>query len=175
MPITIPTQQTAEVPTSQAPEGLPVKISRKPLMAAEEAVIRKKIRDLEDILNEAEIVQGVNHKASNKQAIQAEKQRLEHILLTRSVQEATGNDRLAIEREVKALQEDLQKGMPSWNEFMNTTRKHGMNYVKLRNWILKCESDPERRRKIERWKYLKRRLDPTDPDASNTMQLFPDR
>jgi hypothetical protein len=150
------------------------KVMSRHLSMQEEQVMKKRLRLLEDMRDDVEIMQGVNYEAKDPAKLDAEIARLKQSLSTKSVQAATGAERDSVLREISSLEEDLKKGMPKWDIYANTRRRDGMAYVKLKNQIMKWESDPERKRKVARWKYLRRRLDPSDPDIANTMHLFPE-
>jgi len=154
--------------TQKSQTGGPVK----PLSLKEEQVLEKQRDDLQDILDETEIVQGVKNEVKNPEAVKKEIQRLEQTL-KHKVQPAVGNERIQIERQLKALTLDLQKGMPTWNEYVNTKKRDGMRFTHLKRLIMKWETDPVRRQKVATWKNLRRRLDPSDPQIADMMYLFP--
>lgn len=142
------------------------------LSLKEEEVLKKRKALLEDIRDGREIVQGVSYESKNPKQIEDEISAIDKELQFRSVKAAVGNERAEVVRELKILEEDLRKGMPSWDIFVNTKKRDGTSFLKLRNWIIKNETDPLRRSKIKRWKFLRRRLDPTDPYVADTMFLF---
>jgi len=147
-------------------------ISTQSLSLKEEEALKKRKALLEDIRDEREIVQGVSYETKDAKKIEDEIAAIDKELHFRSVKAATGNDRAEVVRELKILEEDLRKGMPSWEIFVNAKKRDGVSYLKVRNWIMKAESDPIRRKKVVRWKFLRRRLDPTDPFIADTMFLF---
>ena len=142
------------------------------LSLKEEEVLKKRKALLEDIRDGREIVQGVSYESKNPKQIEDEISAIDKELQFRSVKAAVGNERAEVVRELKILEEDLRKGMPSWDTFVNTKKRDGTSFLKLRNWIIKNETDPLRRSKVKRWKFLRRRLDPTDPYVADTMFLF---
>jgi hypothetical protein len=149
-------------------------VQRSVLSRQEEDAVRKRLDLLKDMRDGKEIRQGLNFETKGSpEQLDAEIKDLEHQLDTRTVQMATGAKRSQIESEIKQLTEVLQKDMPTWLEYSSLQRKHGMNFVRLRNQIMKWETDPVRRARVARWKHLRRQLNPQDPDAANTMQLFP--
>ena len=145
------------------------------LSHGEEKSLDHQISDLENQVKGSEIVQGLNHEVRDKGAVERRIAELKRIRETRSVTRATGREAEAIEREVASLTEKLQVGMPTWKDYSFLKRKDGMNYIQLRNWIVKSELDETRKSMIARWKYLKRRLDPDDPHAASMMNLFPQK
>lgn len=142
------------------------------LSLKEEEVLKKRLALLEDIRDGKEIVQGVSYESKNPKQLEDEMLAIKKELEFRSVKSATGTDRADVLRELKILEEDLRKGIPSWDVYVNTKRRDGISFLKLRNWIMKCETDPVRRSKVKRWKFLRRRLDPQDPFIADTMFLF---
>jgi len=148
-------------------------MSRPSLSHGEEQALDRQIGDLQKQVDSVEIDQGLNHQAPNRVNTQRRIQELRRIRETRSVREAVGREREQVEREIKSLTEELQKGMPNWKEYAFTRKKDGPVYNQLKQWIIKSETDPVRRQRIQRWKHLKRRLDPKDPYIASTTRLFP--
>ena len=142
------------------------------LSLKEEEILKKRRALLEDIRDGREIVQGVSYESKNPKQVEEEIEAITKELQFRSVKAAVGSDRQEVVKELKILEEDLRKQMPSWEIFVNTKKRDGTAFLKLRNWIMKNETDPVRRSKIKRWKFLRRRLDPTDPYIADTMFLF---
>lgn len=142
------------------------------LSLKEEEVLKKRLALLEDIRDGREIVQGVNYDSKDPKQIESEIAQIRRELEFRSVKAAVGTDRDSVLRELKILESDLRKDMPSWDFYTNTKRRDGIAYLKLKNTITKWETDPVRKAKIKRWKFLRRRLDPTDKQIADTMFLF---
>jgi hypothetical protein len=142
------------------------------LSLKEEDVLRKRLSMLKDIKDGKEIVQGVTYESKDPKKLDDDIAAIEHELSLRSVRPAVGNERQEVLREIRIVEEDLRKGMPSWEQYANTKRRDGMPYIKIVNWIKKSETDPVRKAKIKRWKFLRRRLDPKDPFIADTMHLF---
>lgn len=153
-------------------EGTKVAANR-PLTLAEERALDQQIQEAEDQLDEVERKQGINYTTENREATENKLRELRKVRASRAVVEASGREREKIEAEANAIRSELQKDMPSWAEYSMTTRKDGPKYIRLKNLIVKWELDPVRRQKVSRWKYLRRRLDPSDPQIANTMYLFP--
>lgn len=153
--------------------NLPEAQVQKSLSLAEEKALNEKINYLEDVRDGVEIkdAQGVTHEVKDPKALEENIRRLKSIRDTQSVEMATGSERVALEKEEALLRERLDPGM-SWDEYMNTKRRDGMRFIKLVNKIQQWNSDAQRQSDIKRWKYIRRRLDPQDPNASNTMNLF---
>ena len=147
--------------------------SRQDLSHSEEQSLDRTIGDLNKQIDKTEISQGLNHAAPNKENVQKRIAELRRIRETRSVRKAVGREREQVEMEIKKLTEELQKGMPTWKEYSFTRKKDGPVYNQLKQWIIGSETNPLRKQRIARWKYLKRRLDPTDPYIASTTRLFP--
>jgi len=143
------------------------------LSHSEEESLDRQIGDLQKQVDEKEIEQGLNHQAPNKVNVQRRISELRRIRETRSVREAVGREREQVEMELQSLTVELQKGMPTWKEYAFTRKKDGPVYNQLKQWIIKAETDLIRRQRIVRWKYLRRRIDPTDPYIASTTRLFP--
>lgn len=148
------------------------KIGTQSLSLWEEERLKKRLALLEDMRDGKEIVQGVAYDPRNPKKLDEEIESIKKELDMRSVKAAVGSDRQEVVRELKSLEEDLRKNMPTWDHYVGTRRRDGIAYVKLVNSIIQNESDPIRRKKIHRWKFLRRRLDPTNPYIANTMYLF---
>ena len=152
-------------PTAPAP--------RKTLSHGEEVALDRQIGDLQKQVDGQEIEQGLNHQAPNRANVQKRIGELKRIRETRSVRQAVGSERDQIEMQLRKLTAELQVGMPTWAEYAYTRKKNGPIYDQIKQWIIRSESDPVRRNKIAQWKYLRRRLDPTDPYIASTKRLFP--
>ncbi len=148
--------------------------NRTSLSLAEENSFDRQIEDLEKQVSGAEIQQGLNHQAPNRANVQKRIEELRRIRETRSVRAAVGREREEVEMEIQSIKDELQKGMPTFKEYSFTRKKDGPFYNALKQWIVRSEQNPVRRQQIARWKYLKRRIDPTDPYIANTTNLFPD-
>lgn len=152
----------------------PVKLqSAKILSANEEKAINEKIGQLREIQNEKEVVQGVNFESSDPKAIDAKIAELEKIKREQGVPALSGKEKDRVVSELAMLEQDLQKDMPTWDEYVGLTPKAGPRYTSLVRKIYNWEKDPVRRQKIQRWKTLRRVLTPDDPTAASTMYLFP--
>jgi len=85
---------------------------------------------------------------------------------------------LTLEKEGENIRNNLRKGwdgvpgIPTWNEYQ-IHPKAGMEFINMRDSIVKWERSPLRQRMVKRWKNIQRMLHPDDPSASNTMKLFP--
>lgn len=151
------------------------KVPVKPLGFMEDKSLRERKGVLEDMRDNVEVTQGVQHEVSNKKAITEELGRIEKTLANHSVAEMdlSKDERSQIEKEEEALRVDLQKDMPTWTEYSTLTPKHGARYQLLVQKIGKWNVDHTRRSKIMRWKTLRRLLDPHNPKADSTIFLFP--
>lgn len=147
--------------------------SSKILSPGEEKAIDKKINELKDIRDGVELMQGVNYETKDKAGVIKEIGKLESERSSHSLLELSDTDRIRALKELKVLQDDLQKGMPTWDQYVSLTPKHGPRYTALVRQIVLWESDPIRRQKVQRWKTLRRLVDPQDEQAANVMYLFP--
>jgi len=147
--------------------------TRPGLSLGEEQSLDRQIGDLEKQVDGKEIAQGLKHEAPNRANTQKRIAELRRIRETRSVRKAVGPERDSVEMELNKLTTELQVGMPTWKEYAFTRKKDGPVYNQLKQWIIRAETNPERRQRIVRWKYLRRRLDPSDPYISSTTRLFP--
>jgi hypothetical protein len=147
----------------------------KHLSYAEEQTLKQKIQQLEDARDGVEVkgAQGVVNQAKDKKIVSANLDRLKKIQEAQAVQRADGVERAELEKEEKILRDRLDPGM-TWDQYSTTQRKHGMRYQKLVGQIQKWNSDQKYQADVARWKYIRRRLDPDDPNISNTMHLFHD-
>ena len=147
--------------------------SAKTLSSNEERGINDRIKQLEEIKNEGEIVQGVNYESKDPKAIEAKIAELEKIKREQGAPPLSLKERDRVTHEIKMLTEDLQKDMPTWDDYVGLTPKSGSKYSSLVRKIYNWERDPVRRQKVQRWKMLRRALEPEDPTFSSTMHLFP--
>lgn len=142
------------------------------LSYGEEKDLDKRIQDVRDSLGGKEVMQGVNMNAPNVQLARKKLQQLEAIKTSQGVGELSDKEKTKIEEEEKLLREDLQKGMPSWDEYERSRPKDGPRHHRLVDWIVRSDADPVRQQKIRRWKTLRRYLDPHNSRAAHTENLF---
>lgn len=147
--------------------------SAKVLTAQEEKNLDSQIESLKNFRDEKEIMQGVTFEASDPEVLDAQIKELERIKRSHGVTPLTAVDRTRALNELKMLEEDLRKDMPTWDEYVSLTPKHGARYTALVRKIVRWEQDAIRRQKIQRWKQLRRLVEPDDPLAASTMYLFP--
>lgn len=145
----------------------------KHLSFAEEQSLNQKIQNLEDAKDGVELknAQGVTTETKDPKAINAQLAHLKKIKEAQTVERAVGAERDKLEKEEALLRARLDPKM-SWDEYSMTQRKHGMRYQRLVQQIGKWNSDQQYQTDMKRWKYVRRRLDPDDPNVSNVMHLF---
>ncbi len=152
----------------------PIKLgSAKVLSGNEEKAINQRIDQLKEIVNEKEIVQGVNFEAQDVKPIEKQIADLEKIKREQGVPALSAKEKDRVFNEERMLREDLQKDMPTWDEYVGLTPKSGARYSTLVRKIYNWERDPVRRQKVQRWKMLRRMMEPEDPQFASTMYLFP--
>lgn len=144
------------------------------LSYGEQKNLEAKIQELEDAQGGKELVQGVNMSSPNIQKNRREIQRLRSILATRGVGEVSAKEKSDAEKEEAILREKLQKGMPSWDRYQQSRPKDGPRHDKIVNWIVEADADVNRRQMIDRWKTLRRIINPHDPKAAHVNNLFPE-
>lgn len=147
--------------------------SAKVLTPQEERSIDQNIASLTELKDEKEIVQGVNYEAKDVESIDRRIKELQRLKQMHGVPIISPKERERVQKELTLLEDDLRKDMPSWEVYVGLTPKDGARYTSLVRKIVKWESDPVRRQKVQRWKTLRRLLEPEDPTASSTMYLFP--
>lgn len=147
--------------------------TKKVLSLAEEAKLDESLDYLKSVREgeEAGGIQGVNHQVQDRKALEARIAELERVKESMGAQEVTGTEREAFLKEQKSLEEKLNPGM-TWEEYSKTKPQDGIRYRNLVHQIGRWNSDQNRHRLIERWRYVSRSLNPTDPEATNTMRLF---
>jgi hypothetical protein len=146
----------------------------KTLSYGEEKALRERIQDLKDAQGGKELVQGVNMSSPNLARNRAELQRLQNILNSQGVSQLSKKELDEAEKEEKVLRDDLQKGMPSWDRYVQSRPKDGPRHDKIVEWIVDSDADPIRQQKVKRWKSLRRHINPNDPKFSHTNRLFPE-
>lgn len=152
----------------------PVKLqSAKVLSSQEEKNIDQRIDSLKEIREGKEVVQGLNYEIKDTAAIDQRIAELERVKSMHGAPEISPKERDRAVAELKLLEEDLRKDMPTWDEYVSLTPKSGSRYTRLVQKIFKWETNPVRRQKIQRWKTLRRLLDREDPTAASTVHLFP--
>lgn len=147
--------------------------SSKILSHTEEKKLDEQIESLKDIRDEKELMQGVSFEARDRSAVEARIRELEQVKATNGAPELSAAERDKALKELKALEEDLQRDMPTWDEYNTLNPKHGARYTSLVKKIVKWGDDVVRRNKIVRWKMLRRVLDPHDETADQILYLFP--
>lgn len=140
---------------------------------AEEKALDKQLEGLKDIRDEKELMQGVSYEARDRGAVEAKIKELEQIKATHGAPELSAVERDRAFKELKGLEDDLHQGMPTWDEYISLTPKHGARYTALVKKIVQWEGDAVRRQKIARWRTLRRVLDPNDDQADAMLYLFP--
>jgi len=154
----------------------PVKLqSTKILSPHEEKAIAENIEHLKEVRDEKEIVQGVTLENRDPAEIDRKIAELERIKRAHSAPILSPKERERAIREMDMLTDDLRRDMPTWDEYVGLTPKHGARYTSLVRKIVQWEADPVRRQKVERWKTLRRLIEPEDPQYSNTTYLFPQK
>lgn len=147
--------------------------SAKVLTAQEEKNIDQRIEALKNVRDEKEVIQGVNFESPDQAAVEQQIAELEKIKQTHGVPQLSAVERQRAVKEIELLEADLRKDMPTWDEYVGLTPKHGARYTKLVRKIVEWEKNPIRRQKVQRWKTLRRLIEPEDPLAASTMYLFP--
>lgn len=148
-------------------------IQGRALSVAEERNIDSQMQETQDTIDGVEIAHGVDRIALDKKKLREKLAYLRRVKETRGIRRVEGRERAAVEAEEKVLRLDLQKGMPTWKIYSRTKRQDGPTYVKLVDWILKSEQDPRRRRNIQRWRSLRRMLEPENVRFASVIFLFP--
>lgn len=152
----------------------PVKLQSANILSANaEKAIEQKIEQLKELRDEKEIVQGVNFEAKDPKAIERKIAELEKVKREQGVPQISSKERDRAVAEIKLLQDDLRQDMPTWDEYVGLTPKAGARYTSLVQKIVKWEQDPIRKQKVQRWKTLRRILEPDNPMASSMTYLFP--
>lgn len=142
------------------------------LSIGEEKAIDKAVNDLKDIRDEVEIAQGVNFEAKNKGDINKKIADLERIKRNHSVPQLSDGERQKALTELRDLEVDLRRDMPTWRNYERSRPQDGAAHHAMVRLIVKWEGDALRRAKVQRWKTLRRLTNPDDPQASNVMYLF---
>lgn len=140
----------------------------RPLSTKEEKVLDDKIKSLKDMRDGVEIEQGVSFEVKNKAALDQEISKMENIRQMNSISEVGEAEKGKYMREVKLLEEDLQRGAPTWEQYERSRPHDGPSHNAIVNWIVATQADKVRNQKVQRWKTLRRLLGL----PSNTMFLF---
>lgn len=146
----------------------------------EEQSIKERIQDIDDALlgREHPSAQGVNFSSPNAGLARRKKQELESILKSQGVRDISAKEHDEMEKECRMIEEKIQTfpnhKMPTWDQYIGSNPKGGFRHDKLVEWCGWFNSNPQIRQLVQRWKSLKRHLEPHDPRASHMNRLFPE-
>lgn len=142
-----------------------------PLSYAEEQLLKKEKRMLEDVQDEVEIRQGLKHELQDEASVQDRLKKINE-QLERSAEPVSGAERGTLEKREKFLRENLQKRNPTWDQYTRLRPTDGIRYTELVEQIRKNNEDQAYQVRVAEWKGLRRQLDPDNPRASDTRYLM---
>lgn len=110
--------------------------------------------------------------AIDSSIVQKNLNRTEEMLARDEALIAKGRDKDKLQREAKALEEELRQNMISHNEAWPTR----MGTIEAERAIQKqMRFETQYGEKARRWQNIQRRLEPNDPDAGNLDRIRPSR
>lgn len=149
---------------------------RKTLSFNEEKDINSKIEYLEDVKDGVEIQQGVKPEVKDTKMLEAKLKHLKVIKEKYGVTRVEGRERIQAEKEVQKLEDRMKTfwggRFPTFKEHWIKPKDGGIGYIRYVEQIRKNNASPEYNGLVTRWKTLKRMINPEDPHASNTLQLY---
>lgn len=149
--------------------------NEKVLSYAEEQAADKRIKDLETELMGKEVQQGLSFQPKDIQTIEKWLAHYKKMKANMGATKFEGKDRTQAEIEMRRIIQAIEKKwnghIPSYQELWINQRA-GIQYLQLvQNWI-RLNVDREYGELVKRWKYLRRRMEPDDPNADNVLHLF---
>jgi hypothetical protein len=150
--------------------------ARKTLSYKEEKDVDEKIDYLSDVLEGVETQQGVKHEIKDTKMVEDKLKQLKRVKEQFGVTRLEGSERAAAEKEIQRLEDRMGQfwggRFPTYSEHWMKPKDGGIRYLRYVEAIRKSNSSREYAGLIARWKTLKRSMDPSDPNASNTLQLY---
>lgn len=141
-----------------------------------ERTISQKVKQLEDDIKGKEIQQGVKIEPRDIRVLEQKLRGMRETLKQGAASRLEGRERQQAEMEIKRLEEAMKKfwggRFPSQEEHWITPKAGGIRYRNYVNKITQINSSKQYAELIRRWKHLRRRLEPSDPDISNTLHLM---
>lgn len=149
--------------------------NEKVLSYAEEKSMSDRIRDFESELSGKEVQQGLSYQPKDVQAVEKWLNHYKKMKSTMGAQRFEGKERADAEMELKRIEQQIARKwngrIPSYQELWITHRA-GAQYLDLVQTWVRLNKDREYGAFISRWKYLRRRREPEDPNADNVLHLF---
>lgn len=145
------------------------------LSFAEERSLREKEKWLDGVYKKKEVSQGVTHDPKDLSRVKSKLDSVRSQLKFAPVR-AEGKERLQIEIEVKRIEQRMAQfwggSFPTWEEHWIKPKDGGIRYNKYRDKIVEVNKSAEYANLHRRWKFLRRRLEPQDPNISNSLHLY---
>lgn len=154
----------------------PFRSAKRVLSWKEEDFLNQRAKDLEHSLHSKELQQGVNFEHRDKALLEKKLSELKSIKNRYGATRLDGQDRVKAEMELKRLETAIAQKwggrVPTYQEYWVTPKLGGIRYMTLVNKIAKLNADPEYSAYVQRWKYVRRRMEPEDRLIDSTLHLF---
>lgn len=148
----------------------------KVLSYAEEKAMNDRIKDLENEFMGKEIQQGLSFQPRDIQTVEKWLNHYKQMKSSMGAQRYEGKERLQAEIELRRIDQAVTQKwggrIPSYQELWVTPKSGGIQYLNLVQMWVKLNADREYSELIRRWRYLRRRMEPSDPNADNILHLF---
>lgn len=145
------------------------------LSFSEERALREKEQYLDSVYKKKEIAQGVTHDPKDLNRIRT---KLEGVRdqLRFAPERAEGHERVKIEAEIKRVEDEMAKfwggTFPTWEEHWINPKSGGIRYNVYRDRIVQVNKSKEYADLFRRWQFLRRRLEPQDPNIASSLHLY---
>lgn len=142
----------------------------------EETALAEEEKRLQDIKDGVELRQGVKFEAEDLGALERRLKQIKEMRATRGVSSAklSEAEKNYLEKRERMLREHLQSMHPTFKDHQYARPSDGPKYSRIVQQELRNMMDPEFQAMIRDWKDCRRRLNPDDPTAADTRNLYPD-
>lgn len=155
--------------------GMAPRLSNRVLSYAEDKYLAEKEKQMEQDLSRKEISQGVNWEPRDEKLLTKKLADVKAIRSKFATERLEGKDRARAEKEISLIEQAIAKKwggrIPSHTEYWMRPKEGGIRYLNLVDSIVRNNSDREYAGLIQRWKFLRRSLEPNDRRIDNTMHL----
>jgi hypothetical protein len=147
------------VPPKRQKDPYILSVSERENLIQEKKELEATIRDAES----GEYGQGTRASV-DKVTLKRQVDQIDTALHQNRARNLSSSDKDKVSNMAKQLENEIKDGMPTYDE-MHAPDKHPGAVRKQYEW------EKKNAHKIERWKYLRRQLEPNDPTVSNVEQL----
>lgn len=147
----------------------------KVLSFAEEKAADDRIKELESQLMGKEVQQGLSFEPRDVKTIENWLAHYKKMKANQGAQKFEGTERVSAEMELRRIEDAIRVcwggRIPNYSELWINQRA-GIDYLNLVQKWVKLNANREFHELIRRWKYIRRRMEPEDPNADNILHLY---